>query len=344
MTDRSTGYQPVSSRLFRTSPTRAQVATRTPIVLTDRDREILTAIHSHGFLTTELIELAFFPEPPHGRRSPSSRAYERLQQLWRWGYVERVELPVARSAGGRRPYLYALGRRGEPVVARRLGQGVTPVRRRRLDRLSGLFVDHDLQIAAFWANLVALLRPARATLGRWLPERDLRARKVRVQDPRTGWWLPVLPDAAFEIVYPDDLVQTCLLEVDMGTLTLRRFRRKLRAFELSPAQGLAVQDWEHDFEVLVLTHSQGRLDELWRAARDEVPPQRWSAYSFGTFDLLEPGRFREARWVTAENDLVPLLYDDAFADAAVELEVVPGEAEHGRASGTPIPAVCTTRH
>jgi hypothetical protein len=323
--------------LVRTSPTKAQLATRTPIVLTDRDEDILTWVYTHGFLTTELIELAFFPEPEHGRRSPSSRAYERLAQLWRWGYVERVELPVARSAGGRRPYLYALGRRGEPIVARRLGQGAAPVRR-RLERLSGLFVDHDLQIAAVWANLVALLRTSRAQLGRWLLERELRARKVRVQDPRTGWWLAVLPDAAFEIVYPDDLVQTCQLEVDMGTLTLRRFRRKLRAFELSLAQGLAAQHGEDDFEVLVLTNSRGRLQELWRTARDEVAPERWSAYSFGTLDMLEPRIFPEANWVTVGNELVPLLYDDAFPAAAAASTAVPAAATPATTSGAPVAA------
>ncbi len=186
MTNRATATQPISNRMLRQSRTKAEVAKRTPIALTDRDKDILTAIYLHGFLTTELIELAFFPEPSHGRRSPCSRAYDRLQQLWRWNFAERVEQPVARSVGGRRPYLYALGRAGEPVVAQRLGQSVTRVQRRRLDRLSSVFVDHDLRIAAFWANLVALLRSTSARLGRWLPERELRARKVRVYDARTG--------------------------------------------------------------------------------------------------------------------------------------------------------------
>jgi hypothetical protein len=95
-----------------------------------------------------------------------------------------------------------------------------------------VFVDHDLRIAAFWANLTALLRSASTRLSRWLPERELRARKSRVQDSQTGWWLPVLPDAIFEVRYPDGFVQGCFLEVDLGTLTLRRFRRKVRAFEL----------------------------------------------------------------------------------------------------------------
>lgn len=328
MTKWLSGTQPISSAMLRVPRTKAELAKRTPIVLTDRDKAILTAIYIHGFLTTDLIELAFFPESSGGRSSSCSRAYERLQQLWRWGFAERVELPVARSLGGRRPYLYALGRRGEPVVAQQLGQSVTRIQRRRLDRLSSVFVDHDLRIAAFWANLAALLRSASAKLGRWLPERELRARKVRVQGPQTGWSLPVLPDAVFEVRYPDGFVQGCLLEVDMGTLTQKQFGRKVRAFELYLTQGLAARHWEYDFEVLVLTHSRARLQQLWRATRDEVPPERWGAYSFATFDLLEPRRFREAHWVTAGNHVVPLLYDDAFPAAATGPAAASAETDH----------------
>jgi len=323
--------------MLRVPRTKAELAKRTPIVLTDRDRAILAAIYTHGFLTTDLVELAFFPELAAGRSSPSSRAYERLQQLWRWGFVERVELPIARSIGGRRPYLYALGRRGEPVVAQQLGQNSTCIQQRRLDRLSSVFVDHDLRIAAFWANLVALLRSASARLGRWLPERELRARKVRVRDPQTGWSLPVLPDAIFEVVYPDGFVQGCFLEVDLGTLTLRRFRRKVRAFELYLTQGFAARHWEYDFEVLVLTHSQGRLQQLWHVTRDEISSDRWSDYSFATFDQLEPRRFREAFWVTANNERVPLLYPDAFPTAAIEPATAPTAAAPDTADAAPAP-------
>ncbi|MDA8188276.1 MAG: replication-relaxation family protein [Dehalococcoidales bacterium] len=296
MTNPAEGLQRLRGQMVRRSPTKTELAKRTPIVLTDRDKNILTAIYTHGFLTTELIGLAFFPDPPEGRSSPCSRVYERLQQLWKWSFVERVEPPIPRSTGGRRPYLYALGRRGESVVAQQLGQSAAPVHMRRVDRLDSLFLDHELRIAAFWANLVALLRSSRARLGRWLPERELRARKVRVQDPHTGWWLQVLPDAAFEVVYPDGFVQGCLLEVDMGTLTLARIRRKLRAFELYLAQGLAAKHWEDDFEVFVLTHSRPRLQQLWRATQGEIPRERWDSYSFATFDALDSRKFQSARW------------------------------------------------
>jgi hypothetical protein len=275
---------------------------------------MLTAIYSQGFLTADLVALAFFPEPPGGRRSPCSSAYERLQRLWHWSFLERLEPPIARSLGGRRPHLYALGRGGEPVAAERLGGGAAPVRRRRLDRLDSLFVGHDLTIAAFWANLVATLRATRVALERWLPERELRARRMRVRDPRGGRWLPFLPDAAFELRYPSGAVQCGLLEVDMGTLTLPRTRRKLRAFELALAAGLAGERLQlEDFEVLVLTHSAARLDHRWGAARREVAEERWECCSFATFGVLDPDRLDDVgAWVNLGEDTTGLPYTEAY--------------------------------
>jgi hypothetical protein len=298
------------SHIVRRLPTTRELAQRRPIALTRRDEQLLAAVYTHGILTAELIELAFFPGE-QDRQSPSSCCYDRLRQLWLWGYVERIELPVARALGGSRPYLYTLGPRGVPVVGALLGEGAAPVQRRRLDRVDDVFVEHDLTMAAFWANLIALLRSRRARLRRWVSERTLRARQVRVQDPRTQRWLPVLPDAGFEVIYPKGAVQTALLEVDMGTLTLARFRRKVRAFELYLERGLAAQHWATTFEVLVLTHSEARLDHLWGATRREVAPERWNRYSFAAFDILKPGAFADAGWVTANDELVSLLYDEA---------------------------------
>ncbi len=53
-------------------------------------------------------------------------AYERVRDLWLWGYLERVELPVARVLGGRRPFLYALGLQAVPIVEHRMGTAVLP--------------------------------------------------------------------------------------------------------------------------------------------------------------------------------------------------------------------------
>jgi hypothetical protein len=199
-------------------------------------------VHVQGFLTTELVELAFFPPTGSVRSSPSSRAYERLRELWLWHYLERVELPVARVLGGRRPFLYALGQPGVRFVEQRIGTAALPVQARRLDRLDHVFVDHDLQAAAFWANLAAQLRTFTPTVRRWtwLGERELRARRMRVRNPERGFWLPFLPDAYFEVVHADGRVQCAIVEVDMGTLTLRRFAREVRLRgRLDPGRVLA---------------------------------------------------------------------------------------------------------
>src|ERR687885_1859749 len=100
------GVHLLRGAFVRRTPTAAELAQRPPLVLTDRDVQILTAIHSHGFLTADLIELAFFPaatdrRPARQPRRPcATRVYDRLRHLWLWGLLERVERPVARTLGG----------------------------------------------------------------------------------------------------------------------------------------------------------------------------------------------------------------------------------------------------
>lgn len=81
-----------------------------------------------------------------------------MRQLWLWGFIERIEQPVARSLGGSRPCLYTLGRPGEPIRGPPQAPGMDPIRRRPLDRMDDVFVDHDRKAAVFWANLMALTR------------------------------------------------------------------------------------------------------------------------------------------------------------------------------------------
>src|SRR6266545_910263 len=242
-------------QMMRRLPTKHELAQRVPIVLTARDHDILFAVYQQGFITTDLIELAFFPAADSLRSSYSSRAYERLRQLRLWSYVDRVEPPVARVIGGRRPFLYALGPRAVPLVAARLGNGAAPVQRRRLDRLDDMFIEHDLIITRFWANLKAVMNRNKQVDWQWIAERDLRAMRVRVKDPKGRFWLPFLPDAMFYARYPDETDQCSILEVDMGTLTLSRFRRKVRGFEAYIDEGAFEQRFGHDNpDVLVLTH------------------------------------------------------------------------------------------
>ena len=257
-------------------------------------------------MTTDLVELAFFP-PRNGSRSwSSSKAYERLRELWLWRYLERIELPVARVLGGRRPFLYTLGQQGVPLVERRAGTATLPVQPRRLDRLDHLFIDHDLKAAALWANVLAQLRGRRGCRWLWLGERELRARRMRVRSPQGNYWLPFLPDAYLEVHYPNGDIQCAVVEIDMGTLTLRRFGRKLQAFEAALEDQVYRRHFkrEGEFEVLILTHSRRRLATLRGVATRVVPAGRWDQYYLATFEVLEPARFASADWQDLEGDIV----------------------------------------
>src|SRR6202158_640256 len=302
----SAHVQELRGHYVRRLPTPEDMSTRSPIVLTERDRQLLVAVHQHGFLTTDLVELAFFPPSNGSRSSASSKAYERLRDLWLWGYLERVELPVARVLGGRRPFLYALGRQGVPSIEQRMGTAVLPVQPRRLDRLDHVFVDHDLKAAALWANVRAQLRGRRGCRWLWIGERELRGKRMRVRAHQGDYWMPFLPDGYFEGIYPNSDVQACLVEIDMGTLTLRRFARKVHSFETALEDEVFRRHFKRDdFEVLILTQSRRRAEALRKVAGHVVPNERHGDYYLSTFDdALASSTFDTATWWDLDGEAV----------------------------------------
>ena len=290
--------QELRGHYVRRLPTPEEIAARSPIVLTERDCQVLVAVHQQGFLTTDLVELAFFPPRCGSRSSASSKAYERLRDLWLWGYLERVELPVARVLGGRRPFLYSLGQQGVALVETRMGTATLPVQPRRLDRLDHVFVDHDLNAAALWWNVKVQLIRRGGCRWLWIGERELRAKRMRVRAPQADYWLPFLPDAYFEVIYPNGDVQCVLVEIDMGTLTLRRFARKMQAFETALEDEVFRRHFKQDdFKVLVVSQSRRRIEALRRVAGRAFPNERHGDYYFSTFgDALTPSAFATATW------------------------------------------------
>jgi hypothetical protein len=303
---RSVDVQLLRHQIVRRLPTREELRDRPLIALTARDRAILAAVFDLGYLTAELIARAFFADAAH--KMPPSTALERLRALWLWAYLDRLELPVARTLGGRRPFLYTLGPAGVAVVEQEHGPRVGPVRRRRLDRLDHRFLDHDLAVAKFWAGLVELLANGPIELVRWVPERTLRAWRLRAVEPATGDELSVLPDGVGVLRLSSGQRRAELVEVDQGTVTLGQFRRKLRAFELFQASGgFGQRLGVDDVAVVVLTGTWKRLENVWRVGRQEVAPERWPAYRFGLLDRLDRADFLGDRWLNLADQRVMLL-------------------------------------
>jgi len=121
---------------------------------------------------------------------------------------------------------------------------------------------------------------------------------MRVRAPQADYWLPFLPDGYFEVIYPSGDVQACLVEVDMGTLTLRRFARKVQAFELALDDGVFRRHFKREeFEVLVLTQSRRRAEALRHVARRVVESDRHGDYHLTTVDdALGSTTFATATW------------------------------------------------
>lgn len=313
---------PLAGRMVLRRPTISELAERAPLVLTSRDRAVLHAVATHGFLTSELLALAFFPPASQGQPVPSSRAYLRLRQLWLSGFLNRLELPVTQDVSGSRPYLYALSRRGLAWLHAHGGLVEMTEWRGRTEHVHEDLLDHDMRAAALWAQLQALVRMRRLCRCDWVPERRLRARDLRVADPRNGQMLPVLPDGYVELEFLGGAVQCWMVEIDMGTLTLRRFRRKLRAFDLYVASGLFSQEWRRaDCGYLTLVGSWKRLTHLWKAARRELPEAVWDRYLFATTEVLAPECFGASdAWLTAGGKYIGLVETPTSA-AAVPPEV-----------------------
>jgi len=212
--------------------------------------------------------------------------------------------------------LYAIGRQAVPVLTARLGVSTGLIQQRRIGKLDVRSVDHDLQASRLWAHLHRFVPTNRLTGWRWTPERTLRAQRLRVKPRGSRFPLPFLPDAYVEFDYPSGAVQCCVVEIDNGTLPLRRFRHKVRAFEAFQAEGL-FEDWSgrDEFEVLILVPSMPRLRHLRGAARDEVDQDRWEYYSFATFDALGPNAFPYGWWPLEredEDNTCGLFFDQAY--------------------------------
>jgi hypothetical protein len=127
------------------------------------------------------------------------------------------------------------------------------------------YIEHTLMIARFRAALTAALREQNNTrLVRWRQGPEIKG-ATNVDGQRVA----VVPDGLFTLEDGEDLLHFCL-EADRGTMTLARFREKLRAYWSWYLEGGHRRGWgmEAAFRVLSLTTSEKRRDNLWALGRE----------------------------------------------------------------------------
>jgi hypothetical protein len=219
--------------------------------MTDRDREIALFLYRHQVLTTEQLELLFFPS----RRA----AQKRLRKLHEHVVVERFYPPIPYGQGRRQAH-WVLGDAGVKLVAACLE--VEPKvlgLQRRDDWGAHPQLVHRLEVNTFVTELVrATIRDLEMGVSGWRGQTGAGRRLELLNGRRI-----VAPDAGFDLASAGSVIE-CYLEWDRGTETAWRVADKVRRY------GLLFQKMHHldrwPINLLFVVPSEGRL----RAVQDEV--------------------------------------------------------------------------
>ncbi|MEO8391729.1 MAG: replication-relaxation family protein [Chloroflexota bacterium] len=271
----------------------------TPMRLTERDLDILQAVYACRVLTTQQLQMLFFPSLP--------TAYARLSLLYHQGLLDRKFLAVYADKMNT-PILYVLDRQGAEVLQRERGIEVNWSREAK--HVTITFLEHTLAINQV---RVALDKACWQTDGfellEWLGENELKADYDRVTirtDSGRSQNISLIPDSYFSLQTPRGVAHF-FLELDRGTMTTKRFKSKILAYQVYYASGAYQRRYgTRSLRVLTVTTTTGRTESLRKMTEHAGGKQR---YWFATLDQISPQTILKAPiWqVATRDDLQPLI-------------------------------------
>jgi hypothetical protein len=252
--------------------------TPTPMRLTARDLQILQAVYEYGVLSTQQFKILFFPS--------LHQAYARLAQLYHHGYLDRRFLGVYVHMMNT-PILYVLDKRGGEVLRRELGMEVEGGK--GFKQVTPTFLEHAMEINDV---RVAVAKACGITSGyrlvRWDGENELKKGYDRVtirNEQGRSVHISLIPDSYFVLETPRGIAHF-FLELDRGTMTTKRFKSKVQAYQGYYASGAYQQRYEtKSLRILTVTTSQARLESLKRVTEEAGGKQR---FWFTTLDRIQP--------------------------------------------------------
>jgi hypothetical protein len=271
-----------------------------PMRLQRRDIHVVEAVYQCRILRQDQIQALFF--------SSKSTAQYRLERLYDHEFLDRRFLPVAAEGGGRSPTLYVLDKRGAELLRRERGYDELKWSATQNDFKTD-FLEHTLAINAVRISVMLACRSLGYTLLEWRSESDLKADydRVRVRDGSgKEKQVAVLPDSYFAIgvgqrKYP------FVLELDRGTMTLKRFQQKIQAYlAYHQTGGYERRFGSKSIRVLTVTLSERRLANL-KHVSEEAGASRW--FWFARLSELTPQSiFSLSVWqVAGEEQPQPLI-------------------------------------
>lgn len=269
------------------------------MVLTERDRAIVRAVHRYRLLSRAQVERLLF--------SPSRRSIcvKRLGRLFHHGYLGRIRLPLKPGEVNALP-VYHLAREGVALVAEELG---VPARGLpSAPEVGPYFLYHALAINDVRIAIEQAAPPE--ALEKWLDERHLGRKLnrdyVRIvdRDDRSRS-VPVIADAYFVLRVRDRGRTACFLELDRSTEdNVNRWRSKVLAYRAYVATGKYRARYDTDsLRILTVTQTAARLTNLKRTT-EEVGREMASRFLFTTFEQVTPAQVLSAPiwWRVGERD------------------------------------------
>lgn len=187
----------------------------------ERDLAVVKQVMEDRFLTAQQISRLFFPSYEMGKK--------RLQKLWNAGYLKREFAPVS---FGSSPAVYCLTAKGCGLLLEHgavKSEEITWHKDR--NRGGSLFKNHEIAVNDVKVALLAAARGAGETgvyeFGKGKPYFD----RVSNSNPEAGEkdYIPIRPDG-FIILQRSGGYEYFFLEVDRGTMTMKRIRAKLKGY------------------------------------------------------------------------------------------------------------------
>jgi len=229
--------------------------------MTERDLAIVEAVYHFRVLTTQQLQTLFFPS--------LHQAYARLSQLYHHGYLERVFLGVHADKMNT-PILYVLDRRG--MEALQAERGIDVQWGKRSKDISTQFLEHTIAINTVRIAVAKTCAiDEQFVLLEWRGENDLKADYDRVtirRDDGRMQSVSLIPDSYFVLETPRGKA-AFFLELDRGTMTTKRFKTKILAYQVYYESGAYQRRFQtKSLRVLTVTTSHARLENLKRVTEE----------------------------------------------------------------------------
>lgn len=238
----------------------------------------MQAVYDYRVLTTQQLQQLFFPS--------LHQAYARLSLLYHHGFLDRLFLGVYADKMNS-PILYVLDKRGAEALQAEQGSEVQWGKRNK--DISAQFLEHTIAINTV---RIAVARACSTdtpyTLMEWRGENDLKADYDRVTIRKENGRLQsvsVIPDSYFALDTPRGKA-AFFLELDRGTMTTKRFKTKILAYQVYYESGAYQRRFQtKSLRILTVTTSQARLENLKRVTEEAGGKLR---YWFSTLNQMQP--------------------------------------------------------